>query len=617
MCGFVATTNLPDRRQHLPAALDAIAHRGPDARHVWSDDRCALGHLRLSIVALDAGRQPMSTPDGRYTLAYNGELYNTAELRHELEQRGVRFDSQSDTQVLLHALEQWGLDALPRLDAMFAFALWDRDTRTLLLARDRLGVKPLYFSHVTGDGQPGLIAGSEIGALRAFPGVGERVDLPRVSDYLAQGYFIAGRSFFAGIEQLPPGAWLRFHADTGRTERGQFWTIPPAADPMPLPDLIDAADAALQESVRRQLVADVPVGVLFSGGIDSALLTHYAQQATGQPAKTYTVKFDQSAAHDEAPIAARVAQQMGTQHHEFHAGGMTADDFRAACAQLDQPYGDASFLPVARCCELARRDITVALGGDGGDELFAGYPRYRKDAATYPDGPHWETLRRLIELGLLPASLYRSAQRGRSRITRQYSRMQDIPVTSRALRGVLSPDYLEACQPRHAMRDWQNLVDDCGDRWDRDALMRADVWNFLAGNGLTKTDRASMWQGMEARVPMLGNPVVDLILPQPASVKLAGGLKTVLKELARRHLPREAWDRPKRGFTVPVTQYLCHDWRDYTQTLIDRVDTLAPVLDEKEVRRRWGLHRRGHRVDWPIYPVMALLGWLDTHDVSW
>jgi asparagine synthase (glutamine-hydrolysing) len=329
--------------------------------------------------------------------------------------------------------------------------------------------------------------------------------------------------------------------------------------------------------------------------------------------RTFTVKFDQSARHDEAPIAKRVAQQMGFEHHELPCSDLTQDDFTGAVAALDQPFGDASYLPVSQLCRLARASITVALGGDGGDELFGGYPRYLSDEGDYPDNPLWSALRHTVERGLLPASLYRATLRGRQRVLRHFSRMADYPCTSRGLRSILSPQGREALQPAAALAALRDSMLRWNGKMDRDSLMRADLWYFLSANCLHKTDRASMAHGLEARVPILGRPVLDLMLPQPAGVKLAHGLKSVLMPLAQRHLPREVWDRPKRGFTVPVESYLLGGWRGYCQGLIEACPRIAPFLNAAEVRRRWDAMAGGRKIDWPLYETIVLLGWLEHH----
>jgi asparagine synthase (glutamine-hydrolysing) len=413
MCGFLVDIGSPGGHG-FEAALDTLRSRGPDAQGIWRSPDITMGHRRLAVIDLAGGTQPMPSPDGRFHLVYNGELYNYRDIRHELAtHHGITFHTRSDTEVMLHALITWGEAALKRFNGIFALALWDSRERTLLAARDRLGVKPAYVHH---DGGRFVVA-STMGPMWSLPGLKLRGDLHALRDYLCQDFFTAPATITANVQAMEPGEWVRFHVDGGRVERGFFWTIPPMTGrPMKLADLIAATDEAMRRAVERQLVSDVPLGVLFSGGIDSSLITHYAMQALGGPVKTFTVKFDQSAGHDEAPIAAAVAKQMGTEHREYRAGQITQEDFAAAVAGMDLPFGDSSLLPVMKVCQLARQFVTVVLGGDGGDELFGGYPRYLKDESTYPDGAGHRMIRRMVERGMLPTSLYRAAQRGQSRI---------------------------------------------------------------------------------------------------------------------------------------------------------------------------------------------------------
>ncbi len=614
MCGFLTIVSDDQDRwsRCFERALETLAHRGPDAQGIWQGNGVTLGHRRLSVIDLPGGSQPMTSRDGRYHLVYNGELYNFHLLRRQLEGRGHTFATRSDTEVVLNTYLEWGVHALPRFDGMFGFAIWDDLERRLFVARDRVGVKPVFYSE-----RDGFVCASTLAPFWHLDGFDRRMDLQAVRDYLAQGFFSPPRTILSSVRALEPGCWLRWDADPGRLEQGRYWDIPAATnDPMPLDDLVDATDAALDQTVKRQMVADVPLGVLFSGGIDSSLLTYYMTRHADQPVRTYTVKFDQSPKHDEAPIARRVAQKLGVDHHEYHAAAITQDDFRACIESMDQPFGDASYLPVVMLCRLARQQITVAIGGDGGDELFGGYDRYLKDESSYPPGPLYRFIRRGVEAGLLPVALYRGSLRGRDRVTRHFSRMGHYGASTRALHTILTHEAAQRFALDQTMRSWIESVLRWTGRMDRDSLMRADLWYFLSQNGLVKTDRASMACGLEARVPMLGNPVVDLIAPQPASTKLAHGLKTILMALAKRHLPPDAWDRPKRGFTVPVNHYLCHSWRAYCDHLIEGCPRIAPFLDAREVQRRWRLEEAGRGVDWPLYSIIVLLGWLEAYTVD-
>lgn len=612
MCGFLISVNHGSPEDFAPA-LRTLASRGPDAEGVWSADGATLGHRRLAIIDLSGGAQPMATPDNRHHLVYNGELYNFPDIRRKLEAHGVVFRTRSDTEVLLHAVVAWGLDAVREFDGIFAFALWDAAERSLLVARDHLGVKPAYYSTAGG----GIVAGSTIAPFLRLPSISKTVNHHAIRDYLAQAFICPPHTILRDVHALEPGCALRWSEKSNAATTERYWSPPRALERgMPLEELSQRAEAALRESVRRQLVADVELGVLFSGGIDSSLVTRYMLDTVGRPVKTFTVKFDQSARHDEAPIAARIAREMGTDHHELHCSGFSEADFHAAVASLDQPFGDSSYLPVKKLCELARGSVTVALGGDGGDELFGGYSRYLHGEAEYPDHALWRMIRAAVERGLLPATLHRASLRGRDRVLRHCSRMADYPVTSRSISAILSRDGRRQLEPAGALAEFAADVLRWNGRFDSDAIMRADLNYFLSSNCLFKTDRASMSHGLEVRVPMLGRPVLDLMLPQPASVKLSNGLKSVLMPLCRKSLPREAWDRPKRGFTVPVEHYLFTNWRGMCERLMAECHRIAPFFDATALRRRWNTMSQGRRLDFPMYEVIALLAWLDHHRVK-
>lgn len=610
MCGIFGT--IGERfASDFDAGLDALTHRGPDERGTFIDDDTRLGHRRLSIIDLVGGHQPMTTPDGRYTLVYNGELYNFNTLRRELESGGVAFETHSDTEVMLHALARGGVDALAEFDGMFAFALWDAHERSLLLARDRMGIKPLFFSRVGG-----LVFGSTLEPFWKLRGFPRKLDSQALRDYLAYQYIPYPRTILQDVRALEPGTWLRCR--DGRIETGRYWDIPSAQhEAMPWDELVRATDAALRESVRRQMVADVPLGAFLSGGIDSSLMVRYMAEASSRPVKTFTVGFTGSRKHDESGYARQVAERFGTEHHEFEASELDADRFAAAVTAMGQPLGDPAYLPTMALSELTREHVTVAIAGDGGDELFGGYHRYRRPESAYPNLPWHGALRAGVEAGLLPRHWHRQGLRGRDRVTRNHSSMADHPpAVDRSLRAILIPDAVAALDVSHVHDEWRETVLRWNSGMDSDALIRADLWHYLSANCLVKTDRASMSTSLEVRVPMLGNDVVDLVLPQPGSVKLRDGLKSILMALAQRDLPREVWDRRKHGFSVPVRDYVCGLWLTYCEALVHDCERLAPFLDAAEVHRRWARQRAGRRVDWPLYSIIVLLSWLSTHEVD-
>lgn len=593
-------------------ALDSLASRGPDARGVWRDPQSpvTLGHRRLSIIDLEGGTQPMLSADQRYALTYNGELYNYRNLRDELERAGHRFTTQSDTEVLLQALIAWDIEALPRFDGMFAFALWDRHERTLLAARDRFGIKPLVYAPTP----DGLVLASTLAPLLALPGFPRKLNPAALREYLATQSIPAPLTMLQGVNALEPASWLRFSADASRVETGRYWALPgPTDQPMTVDELIDATDSALRESVRRQMVADVPLGAFLSGGIDSSLMVHYMAQASRRPVRTFSVRFAGKDGYDESSIAQQVAQRLGCEHHEFDAADIDAPAFLDAVAQLDQPLADPAYLPTLALSRLTRQHVTVAISGDGGDEMFGGYDRFLRGEADYPT-PRFRAA--LDRIGLLPGALRRRALGGVDRLLWERVKLGPFPHTRKDMTAVLAPEVREAARIGDTMQHWLSLASTFARPIDTDALIRADAWTYLSDNCLVKTDRASMAHSLEVRVPLLGNPVVDEVIRQPASVKLARGLKTPLHALAQRHLPAAVWDRPKHGFSVPLLDYFRGPWRSACDQLVDQAGTLAPFLNTPHLLSRWRRTLAGRDDARTMHTLLVLLAWLGEHRID-
>jgi len=593
-------------------ALDSLASRGPDARGTWRDPQCpvTLGHRRLSIIDLEGGSQPMRSADGRYALTYNGELYNYRDLRDELEQTGHRFTTQSDTEVLLQALIAWGIDALPRFDGMFAFALWDRRERTLLAARDRFGIKPLVYAPMP----EGLVLASTLAPFFKLPGFPRKLHPPALREYLATQSIPAPLTMLDGVHALEPASWLRFSADASRVETGRYWALPgPSDPPLGVDELIDATDSALRESVRRQMVADVPLGAFLSGGIDSSLMVHYMAAASSRPVRTFSVRFAAKDGYDESSIAQQVAQGLGCEHHEFDAADIDAPAFLDAVRQLDQPLADPAYLPTLALSRLTRQHVTVAISGDGGDEVFGGYDRFLCGEADYPTPRFWSAMQRM---GLLPGVLRRRALGGVDRLLWDRVKLGPFPHTRKDMNQVLGPGVIVPAMAEETMMHWLSLASTFARPIDTDALIRADAWTYLSDNCLVKTDRASMAHSLEVRVPLLGNPVVDAVMPQPASVKLARGLKTPLHALARRHLPAAVWDRPKHGFSVPLLDYFRGPWRSACDELVNDAAALAPCLNTPPVQSRWRRTLAGRDDARTMYTLLVLIAWLREHRID-
>src|SRR6185295_6980031 len=438
MCGILGLIATPWQGD-AQAALAKIASRGPDAQHLFAEPGACLGNTRLAVIDPAGGGQPMRSPDGRYVLVHNGEIYNFRELRAELEALGAAFSTRSDSEVLLQGYAHWG-DALPaRLDGMFAFALWDARERVLFAARDRLGVKPFFYSTHTGLAFASTLA--SFYALRGFP---LRLDYEALRDYLGFQVCLAPSSFLADVRQLPPASRLLWREAGNRLEVTRYWEIPaPAERTLKREDVVAQMDAALRESVRRQLVADVPLGAFLSGGIDSGLMVHYMAEAGGRPPETFTMAFAE-AEFDETPYAQMVAEAHGCRHHVLHAPSIDGAAFISAIEALDQPLADPAYVVTNALSALTRKYVTVAISGDGGDELFAGYERFADEAARHPAGLGQAAARRMVEAGALPGALLRRTLHGEELLHYRHVELGPWSTGRKSLERYLAPEALEA-----------------------------------------------------------------------------------------------------------------------------------------------------------------------------
>jgi asparagine synthase (glutamine-hydrolysing) len=612
MCGILGFVGSP-WRDHWQAALATLRSRGPDGDGVLDLGEAMLAHTRLAVIDIQGGRQPMATPDGRHAITFNGEIYNYRELRAELEKLGYPFITHSDTEVLLHGYVAWGDALLRRLDGMFAFVIWDRHTRTAFAARDRMGIKPLFYST-----HRGLTFGSTLAPFFALPGFPRRLNYEGLRDYLAFQTVLAPATILADVKQLPPASWLRYDLASGATSTGRYWDIPgPQEQALPgdFEAQIAAVDSALRTSVRRQLVSDVPLGAFLSGGIDSSLMVHYMAEAGAKPLKTFSVRFADEE-FDETPHARAVADKYQTEHHVFEAPAIDGAHFTALIQGLDQPLADPAYIPTAALSELTKRHVTVAISGDGGDELFGGYPRFLETEDRYPDSLLKRSLRQLLAHGLLPGSLLRRTLAGQDMLL--YRRIELGPYESsrKSMKSVLAADAGMRCKPGDTLGLWRELATRSG-RMDTDGLMRADLWTYLSENCLMKTDRGSMAHGLEVRVPFLGNEVLDTVLAWPARVHFnAAGGKAILRELARRYLPERVWNRPKHGFSVPIRQNLAGAWQEAGDDVFARASELAPFLNARTVGEVWVDAKQGRASRRLAYTFLVLLVWLDAHDVA-
>ncbi len=610
MCGILLAVG-ECFRADFDAALASLRTRGPDAREVLAHGDALLGHARLAVIDIAGGRQPMLTPDGRLAMVYNGEIYNFAALRRELEAAGHAFATRSDSEVLLAGYRHWGEAVLDKLDGMFAFAIHDLADGSVFLARDRVGIKPLFWGEHAG----GLVAASTLAPFFALGSFPKKLDAEGLRDYLAFQTPLAPRTLVRDIHALPPGACLRWRGGAAATAR-QWWTIPDACEAAPDPDALAAeTDILLAQAVKDQLVADVPLGAFLSGGIDSSLVVHYMAQAGAKPIRTFSVRFAE-AGFDESPAARAVAEKYATEHHVLDAPQLDAATLAAALADLDQPLADPAYVPTWALSRLTRQHVTVALSGDGGDELFGGYPRFLDTADRHPDSVTKRSLRALIAHGLAPAGLTRRALAGADLLLYRRLELGDYPGSRKDLRRYLAPEVARAARPDATLEGWRELAARHGN-YDRGALLRADLWTYLSENCLPKTDRASMGHGLEVRVPLLANAIQDRMLRLPASAHFdAGGGKAILRALARRHLPDAVWNREKHGFSVPLRANFAGAWRDWGDSQVAAAKMRAPWLDAGAIARLWQEARRGEGNPRLAYTFAVLLAWLETHPLD-
>lgn len=556
-----ATTEPQNVRNIIQRMAATLTHRGPDAWGVTVNTPAAFGHRRLSILDLsEAGAQPMRLGQDEPIITYNGEVYNFKELRRTLEALGRSvWHGHSDTEVILHAYAQWGLEGLKRLEGIFALALWDPKLQRLVLMRDRLGVKPLFY----GESQFGLAFGSEIKAVLAAGGVDTSLDDQSLSEYLWYGNPHGDRTFYKGVRALEPGHWLII--EHGRRRLEPWWRLEEwLAQPLEARHAQEAAEqvrAALDRAVARQLIADVPIGLFLSGGVDSSSIAAAAMQPRGQPLHSYAAGFDFDHGVNELPKAARVAQHLGLIHHELHIKGSELESVLLALAQAhDEPFADAANIPLYLMCQQLQGQIKVVLQGDGGDELFAGYRRY----AMLRNAHWWRLWPRMF------SPVARTAGRWGQRFVRM---ADSVGHTDPALRMAYLLTVETTQRPPESvflLERQQHLVESTDPFLAyRQAAKRfrgydpvqqmllTDLTVQLPSQFLTKVDRATMAMGIEARVPLLDEEVVRLVVAMPSEWKVNGvEKKVVLRHSQHGRLPDDILDGPKTGFGVPYEYWL-------------------------------------------------------------
>jgi asparagine synthase (glutamine-hydrolysing) len=596
MCGLIgiASAERLTERSWLAAASDTLEHRGPDGHGEWwsADGRIGLAHRRLAVLDISAqGHQPMRLEVQDLTIVFNGEIYNFMALRHELQSRGYRFTSASDTEVVLAGYAEWGTDVLARLDGMFSLAIYDGRDNSIFLARDRAGEKPLFYFYQ----RDRLIFGSELKALLECPGLPRRVDPEALDCYLSFGFVPGERCILQGFRKLPPAHAMVFRSDGLAPRIWQYWHLPgppPSEAEVDEAALLDELEGLLQGAVRRQLVADVPVGVLLSGGVDSSLVTAMAVRQTAK-VRTFCVGFPGSVEHDESHHARAVAEHFGTEHFELQAEAVTADLLVMLAKQFDEPLVDSSMIPTYLLTRLVRQHCTVALGGDGGDELFGGYRHYSRLLSMRDRA---EFIPRLARRGIaaLASTLLPVGTVGRNYAV-QFG--IDFKTSLPMLAGYFDPAgraRLLSSASGHALLAegvFRSRVPQAPDLLQR--ATRADFVDYLPEDILVKVDRSSMLNSLEVRAPLLSRDVIEFAFGRiPSRLKVgAKGRKIMLQRLAKRVLPPLFDTARKQGFSIPIRQWLSQgEMRGlFWDTLLD--STCA--FDRREVKRLLTAQDRG------------------------
>ncbi|MAY67132.1 MAG: asparagine synthase (glutamine-hydrolyzing) [Rhodospirillaceae bacterium] len=637
MCGLTGylTRHLPAAPEVVLAAMGGtLRHRGPDGDGTWSDAEAGvgLGHTRLSVIDLtDAGAQPMVSSCGRMVIVYNGEVYNADELRRELAGAGrSRFRGHSDTEVVVEACALWGVaETVRRLVGMFAIALWDRETKTLSLVRDRLGIKPLYWGR-SGDA---IMFGSELKAIRAYPGFSPTLDRGALAAYMRLGHVPAPYSIYTGVSKLTPGTILTVtRGGEPRIER--FWDLETLASegqrhPRALSDeeAVDDGEALLRDAVKRRMVSDVPLGALLSGGIDSSTVVALMQAQSGRPIQTYAIGFAE-APYDEAPAAAAVAKHLGTDHTELYVDAAQARRLIPGLPDTyDEPFADSSQIPTTLVSAMTRKHVTVALSGDGGDEIFAGYNRYiLGDAARRRMAGLPMFLRAALARGLsqmsLPA-LHRllslvPSERLPAHPGQKLHKLADIlqadgemDIYRRLVAVWPDPAAIVpgAVPPPHPIWD-DGAAGDMPGFIER--MQVIDSLTVLPDDMLTKIDRASMAAGLEVRVPLLDHRVVEFAWSLPRRMRVRDGEgKWLLRRVLDRYVPQPLTRRAKMGFSLPLGDWLRGPLRDWAEDLLDPAALAQDgMLNPAPIREAWRVHLTGDRnLSSQIWTVLMFQAW--------
>jgi asparagine synthase (glutamine-hydrolysing) len=622
MCGIAGFFDLkgrgvrPDGADLLGRQIYAMTYRGPDAKVAWNGPGVGMVHARLSIIDLSvAANQPMASEDGRLMIVFNGEIYNFLELRGELEAKGYSFRTKSDTEVILAGYKAWGIDVVHRLRGMFAIALYDRGLDQIMLFRDRVGKKPMVFAVVDGV----FVFGSEIKSLLVWPGMKREADLEAIDEYLTYQYVPSPLSAFKGVEKLSPGSLLIVkRGEVGQQKHYYHWPVPSKAVARPEAELKEELVAHLKEATRLRMISDVPIGAFLSGGVDSSAVVAMMAMQSSKPIKTFTIGFDEKA-YDEREYAAMVAKRYGTDHEEFVVKPKAMDVLDDLVYYYNEPYADSSAIPTYYVSRISREKVTVVLNGDGGDEAFLGYSRYkncRKLAAIDDVVPFWLG-RRLSDMAhAAPRSLdgFKLVRHARQVLTKRFERRSRRYETFIAYFSDMAKNQLYAGDMRRFLA--VSKLDRLDPYFDAAPTMSwgaqwADLHTYLPDDLLVKVDIASMANSLEARSPFLDHEMLAWACTIPENLRFEGDeTKSLLKRAMEPYLPHDVLYRPKMGFGVPIDVWLRTDMKDIAHDLLTgQTARQRGLFDPAEVRSLLDRHAKGENWAIRIWALLMLEMW--------
>jgi asparagine synthase (glutamine-hydrolysing) len=644
ICGFIDLKNSNDNASIIRDMNNTLSHRGPDAEGIWSkkDKGIYFGHKRLSILDLSAnGSQPFTSSSGRFTIIFNGEIYNFKELKKSVN---IDWKSSSDTEVLIESIESIGLDkTLDKAKGMFAFALWDNKKNELTLCRDRIGEKPLYYGLQNNT----LFFASELKALKEHPNFKKEIDLNSLSKFFTYGYIPAPFSIYKDINKLLPGTYLKINHD--QLLKGEFDNISPTeywsfneryhhlknrSKNLKENEIIDKLDSLIHNSVDMQMISDVPIGVFLSGGIDSSLIASVMQSKSQKPINTFTIGFDNKE-HNEAIYAKEISNFLKTNHHELYCSKNDILDTVTKISSIyDEPFSDSSQIPTYLLCQLAKKNVTVSLSGDGGDELFYGYMRYgftqelwnkikfipsplRKVIAKLIYVTPKSTLNHLFFWVRFVVKSYQNNHKSIGVLLKRSYKLLESRSDERLYRTLLS----QWIEPHSFVLDSPNNISTYAELNSLESrkeglpnhMMSFDALSYLPDDILVKVDRAAMGVSLETRVPLLDKDVIEFSMTIPHEVKGKNGKKWILKKVLDKYLPNELTDRPKMGFGVPLQDWIRSDLKDWSANLLDESKIKNQgYLDHKDITKKFNQHLSGTH-DWHahLWEVLMFQQWLE------